>query len=143
MAIGITGDSHLLIDLNDAVQTAVELKVSSVRDNINAGVTQRIYADGVQRSISGFSTLSAYRLTCQQMTDETYDWIRQRTGRAVVWRDDAGDLLVWVTIGNLAREKPSTRPADRAWNVSLDLFLVEADVTQSLTDAANLVEVVG
>ena len=58
MAIGITGDTHLLIDISDAIQTAVELSVSTVRDNINANVTQRVYADGVQRSISGFSTLS-------------------------------------------------------------------------------------
>ena len=49
MAIGITGDTHLLIDTSDTIQQAVELAVSRVRDNINAGVTQRIYADGVQR----------------------------------------------------------------------------------------------
>ena len=76
------------------------------------------------------------------MTDETYEWIRSRAGTNVVWRDD-GDLLVWVTIGNLDREKPATRAAGQAWNVSLDLFLVEADVTQALTDAADLVQIVG
>ena len=142
MAIGITGDTHLLIDINDEVQQAVELNVSRVRDNINAGVTQRVYADGVQRSISGYSTLSAYRLTCQRMTEDTYTWIRQRAGQNVVWRDD-GDILAWVTIGNLNRDKPAARPTEQSWNVSLDLFLVEADVTQALTDAADLVEVVG
>lgn len=133
MAIGITGDAHLLID----GQEAVELRVKTIRDNINAGVTQRVYADGVQRSISGYSTLSAYRLVCDKMPDSTYDWIRQRSGRPVFWRDD-GTLLARVTIGNLNREKPANRPSDQAWGVTLDLFLVEADHTLALPTDADL-----
>ena len=60
----------------------------------------------------------------------------------MIWRND-GDLLAWVTLGNLNRDKPAARPAEQSWNVTLDLWLVEADVTQALTDAADLPQIVG
>ena len=137
MGIGITGDAHLLID----GQEAVELRVSSVRDNISAGVTQRRYADGAQRSIGGYATLSSYLLVCQRMTDDTYEWIRQRAGQHAVWRDN-GDLIALVTLGNLTRTKKADQPSETAWEVRLNLFLVEADINRSLPTDADL-EVIG
>ena len=133
MPIGVINEHHLLIDGNEAV----ELEVSAIRDNINADVTQRRYASDEQRSIAGYSTQSAFRLTCDRLHDDTYDWIAQRTGQDVVWKDHQ-TRVSRVTIGNINRVKEAMKSKVMAWGVTLDLFLVRADVNNSLPTEADL-----
>lgn len=131
--IGIIADAHALID----GQEAAYLSVSDVAESIDAGVTQRVYADNTQRAILGYATQSAYTLAVQTLDDATYEWIRSRVGRQVIWRDLAG-TLAQVIVGNLARNKKAGRSETEVWNARLTLFLVSASVNSGLPDDADL-----
>ena len=133
--LGIRSDRHALID----GQEAIFLSVSEVAEAIDAGVTQRVYADNTQRAIVGYATQSAFSLTIQRLDDTDYEWMRQRVGQRVVWRD-LNDTLAAVIVGNLSRTRVSRRSDTQVWNAKLSLFLVESNINRGLPTDADLLE---
>ena len=133
--IGIEADRHALID----GQEAVFLAVSDVAEGIDAGVTQRVYADSTQRAIVGYATQSAYTLTCQNLTDQDYEWMRRRAGQQVVWRD-LTDLLAGVIIGSLSRTKRPRLSEELSFGAKVTLYLVEANINDGLPTDADLAD---
>ena len=133
--LGIQADRHALID----GQEAIFLEVSDVSEAINAGVTQRVYADNTQRAIIGYATQSAYTLTIQRLGDTDYEWMRRRVGQRVVWRDLTNTLAA-VIIGDLKRTRVSRRSETQVWNAKLSLFLIAANINEGLPTDEDIEE---
>ena len=133
--LGIQADRHALID----GQEAIFLSVSDVSEGIDAGVTQRVYADNTQRAIIGYATQSAYTLTIQRLVDADYEWMRRRVGQRVVWRD-LNNTLAAVIVGNLTRTRVSRRSDTQVWNAKLSLFLIAANINEGLPTDEDIEE---
>lgn len=120
--------------LSDA-DSVITLGLSQMIRSTDGGVTQDVYADGSQRSIAGFATRSTVNLTCQKMDPATYDWIEQRTGRNVVYRDPRGIAFV-ATIGGIREHYDARKGDEVVYGVAVTLVIVAAQVNDNLP--ANL-----
>ena len=117
MAIGIKLPGWVL----NQNQDWLVLDVSAVEESVASGVTQRTYADGQQRSISGFATRSAVGLTVEELSATDLEWLRERSGQLVTLRDTRGGR--WdVIIGDSALTTNPSLSETVSYGVSLQLF---------------------
>ena len=117
MAIGVKLPGWVL----NQNQDWLVLDVSSVEESVASGVTQRTYAGGNQRSVSGFSTQSAVSLTVEELGATDLEWIRERTGQLVTLRDTRGGR--WdVILGDSALTTDPSLSETVSYGVSLQLF---------------------
>ena len=130
--IGVILGSYALADGDDVIY----LDVSQVTDNVRSGIVQRVYGDGTQRSIAGYAQRSELQLLCQSVEKPTYDWLAERIGKQVVYRDELGTATL-VTIGDLRRTRVAARSETQSWNVRVDLYYTTTTIGQGLPAATG------
>ena len=130
--IGVILGSYSVADGDNVIY----LDVSSVTDQVASGIRQRVYGDGQQRAIAGYAERSSLRVTCQRVDKATYDWLAERVGREVVYRDELGTATT-VTVGDLRRTRETAKSDEYSWNVQVDFYLTAVGVGQGLPAAVG------
>lgn len=101
----------------------VLLEVSSRRDGVKSGVSQRVYASGQQRAIIGYSSKDPYDLVAQEVDDETWEWLDTHTSQRLFYRDPTG-IALYVVLGNVTRTIDATFEQE-AFDVNIQMYVQE------------------
>ena len=130
--IGVILGSYSVADGDNVIY----LDVSSTSDRVSSGIRQRVYADGKQRAIAGLAERSHIQVLCQRVSKATFDWLAERVGREVVYRDELGTATT-VTIGDLQRTRETGKSDEYAYNVQVDFYLTAVGVGEGLPAATG------